>query len=152
MHVIAAKGICFNEAMSDEFRLYAKNVINNAKAMANELIKKGAKLITNGTDNHLILLDVKSTYNINGLEAQNILESVNITCNKNTIPNEMESAKVTSGLRLGSAAMTTRGLKEEDFILIADLIDSVLKNSNEENKNEIRNQVLNLTNKYPLPY
>ncbi len=152
MHVIAAKGVCFNEALNDDFKEYAKNVVKNAKAMSNRFIEKGKKVITGGTDNHLLLLDVKTSYNINGLEAQEILESVNITCNKNTIPNETEKPKVTSGLRLGSAAMTTRGLNENDFIKIADLIDSVLTDNSNENIIKVKEQVLELTSKYPLPY
>lgn len=152
MHVIAAKGVCFNEALQDDFKEYMKRVVKNSKAMANRFIEKGKKVITGGTDNHLFLLDVKSSYNLNGLEAQEILESVNITCNKNTIPNETEKPRITSGLRLGTAAMTTRGLKEEDFILIADLIDSILTDNTENNKIKVKNEILNLTSKYPLPY
>ncbi|MBQ7140719.1 MAG: serine hydroxymethyltransferase [Bacilli bacterium] len=152
MHVIAAKGVCFGEALDDSFKEYANNVIKNAKAMSNKFISLGKKVVTNGTDNHLILLDVKTSYNITGLEAQDILESVNITCNKNTIPNESLSPKVTSGLRLGSAAMTTRGLKEKDFELIAELIDDVLTNHDEENIQKVKSKVIELTSKYPLPY
>ena len=152
MHVIAAKGICFNEASKEEFKEYIGNVIANANMMAKTFVENGKKVITNGTDNHMLLLDVKTSYGITGLEAQEILESVNITCNKNTIPNESESAKITSGLRLGSAAMTTRGLNSEDFKLIATLIDSILTDYSEENHNIIKNKVIELTNKYPLPY
>ena len=152
MHIVAAKGICFVEASKEEFKEYISNVIKNADAMAKTFIEKGKRVVTNGTDNHLILLDVKTSYGITGLEAQEILESVNITCNKNTIPNESESAKVTSGLRLGSAAMTTRGLTSDDFETIATLIDSVLTDYSEENCIRVKNEVLKLTSKYPLPY
>ena len=152
MHVIAAKGICFGEALCDDFKTYGKNVIKNAKAMSDEFIKLGRKVITNGTDNHLILLDVKTSYNLTGKEAQDILESINITCNKNTIPNETLSSKITSGLRLGSAAMTTRGLNEKDFKFIANTIDKALSNSDENNLKALKNEVLELTSKYPLPY
>ena len=152
MHVIAAKGICFGEALCDDFKTYGKNVIKNAKAMSDEFIKLGRKVITNGTDNHLILLDVKTSYNLTGKEAQDILESINITCNKNTIPNETLSSKITSGLRLGSAAMTTRGLNEKDFKFIANTIDKALSNSDENNLKTLKNEVLELTSKYPLPY
>ncbi len=152
MHVIAAKGVCFKEASTKEFKIYIENVIKNARAMADEFIKLDKKIIANGTENHLLLLDVKTSYNISGLEAQNILEEVNITCNKNTIPNETLSAKVTSGLRLGSAAMTTRGLNEEDFKMIANLIDSVLKDQSETNKSKVKAEVQKITQKYPLPY
>ena len=152
MHVIAAKGICFGEALHNDFKTYGKNVIKNAKAMSDEFIKLGRKVITNGTDNHLILLDVKTSYNLTGKEAQDILESINITCNKNTIPNETLSSKITSGLRLGSAAMTTRGLNEKDFKFIANTIDKALSNSDENNLKVLKNEVLELTSKYPLPY
>ncbi len=152
MHVIAAKGICFGEALCDDFKTYGKNVIKNAKAMSDEFIKLGRKVITNGTDNHLILLDVKTSYNLTGKEAQDILESINITCNKNTIPNETLSSKITSGLRLGSAAMTTRGLNEKDFKFIANTIDKALCNPDEDNLRDLKNEVLKLTRKYPLPY
>lgn len=152
MHVIAAKGICFGEALCDDFKTYGKNVIKNAKAMSDEFIKLGRKVITNGTDNHLILLDVKTSYNLTGKEAQDILESINITCNKNTIPNETLSSKITSGLRLGSAAMTTRGLNEKDFKFIANTIDKALSNPDENNLKALKNEVLELTSKYPLPY
>jgi len=152
MHVVAAKGVCFKEALQDDFKKYAYNVIKNAKAMSDRFIEKGRTVITGGTDNHLLLLDVKTSYNLTGLQAQEILESVNITCNKNTIPNETEKPKVTSGLRLGSAAMTTRGLNEDDFRLIADLIDSVLTDYSDINKTKVKNSVLELTSKYPLPY
>jgi len=152
MHIVAAKGICFEEASSDIFKEYISNVIKNADVMAKTFIEKGKRVVTNGTDNHLILLDVKTSYGITGLEAQEILESVNITCNKNTIPNESESAKVTSGLRLGSAAMTTRGLTSDDFETISTLIDSVLTDYSEKNCNRVKKEVLKLTSKYPLPY
>ena len=152
MHVIAAKGVCFKEALNLEFKEYASNVVKNAKAMSDEFIKLGKKIITNGTDNHLILLDVKTSYDITGKDAQEILESINITCNKNTIPNETLNPKVTSGLRLGSAAMTTRGLNENDFKLIANIINDALTNSSSENLKTLKNRVLELTNKYPLPY
>jgi len=152
MHVIAAKGVCFNEALDDGFKEYATSVVKNAKAMSDRFTEKGKNVVTGGTDNHLLLLDVKTSYNLTGLEAQEILERVNITCNKNTIPNETEKPKITSGLRLGSAAMTTRGLNETDFRLIADLIDSILTDSSEENIFKVKNSVLDLTSKYPLPY
>ena len=152
MHVIAAKGVCFKEALNDSFKEYAVNVVKNAKAMSDRFVELGKTVITGGTDNHLLLLDVKTSYNLTGLEAQEILESINITCNKNTIPNETEKPKITSGLRLGSAAMTTRGLNENDFIKIADLINSVLSDNSEENRIRVKTSVLELTSKYPLPY
>lgn len=153
MHVIAAKGVCFGEALQDNFKEYAKQVIDNAKAMANTFVKLGRKVVTGGTDNHLLLLDVKKSYNLTGADAQDILESINITCNKNTIPNETLNSKTTSGLRLGSAAMTTRGLNQEDFEVITHIIDEALKNPTDNNNlKELKNKVLELTKKYPLPY
>lgn len=152
MHVIAAKGICFKEAMSSDFKEYIKHVVENADVMAKTFIDKGAKVITNGTDNHLLLLDVSKSYGLSGQEAQDILEKINITCNKNTIPNDQRSAKVTSGLRLGSAAMTTRGLDKKDFTSIADSIDSVLRDSSKENQERVKSKILTITKSHPLPY
>ena len=151
-HIIAAKAVCFNEALDDSFKEYMNNVCKNIKAMANRFKELNRKVITGGTDNHLILLDVYSSYNITGIDAQEILESVNITTNKNTIPNETLKPSVASGIRIGSPAMTSRGLNEEDFIEIANLIDSILTDSSEENKNIIRNKVKLITQKYPLWY
>lgn len=151
-HVIAAKAVCFKEALSDEFKIYMNNVCKNIKAMANRFNELGKTIITNGTDNHLLLLDVYSSYNITGRDAQEILESVNITTNKNTIPNETLKPSVASGIRIGSPAMTSRGLNEEDFINIANLIDSVLTDSSDENKRIVKNKVKEITDKYPLWY
>ena len=151
-HVIAAKAVAFNEALMPEFKTYMMQVVKNINAMANKFISMGKTLVTGGTDNHLLLLDVYESYKITGLEAQQILESVNITVNKNTIPNEKLKASVTSGIRIGSSAMTSRGLVEDDFIEIAELIDSVLCDSSEENKDRIRKHVEKITRKYPLWY
>ena len=117
MHVIAAKAECFYEALQPEFKEYMNNVVKNAKALCKTLQEEGFKIISNGTDNHLMLVDVKSI-GVTGKEAESVLESINITCNKNTIPNETLSPMITSGIRLGTPAMTTRGLNEEDFTLI----------------------------------
>ena len=151
-HVIAAKAICFEEALSDEYKEYMKKVVKNINAMANRFDELGKTIITGGSDNHLLLLDVYSSYNVTGKDAQEILESVNITTNKNTIPNETLSPSVASGIRIGSPAMTSRGLNEIDFINIANLIDSVLTDSSENNKNIIRKKVKEITDKYPLWY
>ena len=124
-HVIAAKAVCFKEAMGDDFKDYQVQVIKNAKALADTIFKNGIRLVSGGTDNHIVLLDV-SSIGLTGKDAENMLEAVNITCNKNTIPNETKSPFITSGIRLGSPAMTTRGLKEKDFELIGELICDVL--------------------------
>ena len=151
MHVIAGKAQCFYEALQPDFKIYQEQVIKNIKAMANVLVKKGVKLISNGTDNHLILVDVYNTFGVTGKEAEKILDEIHITVNKNTIPNETLSAFKASGIRIGSPAMTTRGLKQEDFELIGDIIYNVL--SNKDNKKilkEEKKRVLDLTKKYPI--
>ena len=153
MHVIAAKAQCFYEAMQPEFKTYQEQVLKNIKALAKSLQEEGFHVVSDGTDNHLILVDVKSSCGITGIDAQNILDSINITVNKNAIPNDSESAMVTSGIRLGSPAMTTRGLLENDFIKIGKIIAKTLKNYNDENViNEMKNEVLKITKKYPLWY
>lgn len=153
MHVIAAKAQCFYEAMQPEFKTYQEQVLKNIKALAKSLQEEGFHVVSDGTDNHLILVDVKSSCGITGLDAQNILDSINITVNKNAIPNDSESPMVTSGIRLGSPAMTTRGLLENDFIKIGKIIAKTLKNYNDENViNEMKNEVLKITKKYPLWY
>lgn len=151
MHVIAAKAQAFYEDLQPEFKEYANQVIKNAKALANTLKDEGFKIISGGTDNHLMLIDVKNTIGITGKEAEKILDSIHITANKNTIPNETESPFKTSGIRLGTPAMTTRGLKEEEFIKIGKIISKALKNKdNEEILKELDRQVLELTAKYPI--
>lgn len=151
MHVIAAKAQCFAEALKPEFKEYILDVTKNAKALAKTLQNEGIKVISGGTDNHLMLIDVKSAFNITGSEAEKILDSINITTNKNTIPNETESALKTSGLRLGTAAMTTRGFKEAEFIKVGQIISRALKNRNDENiLQELKKEVLELTSKYPI--
>ena len=153
MHVIAAKAQCFYEAMQPEFKTYQEQVLKNIKALAKSLQEEGFHVVSNGTDNHLILVDVKSSCGITGLDAQNILDSINITVNKNAIPNDSESPMVTSGIRLGSPAMTTRGLLESDFTKIGKIIAKTLKNNKDENViNEMKNEVLKITKKYPLWY
>lgn len=153
MHVIAAKAQCFYEALKPEFTTYIENVLKNIKAMSEEFQKLGYKIVSNGTDNHLILLDVKTSRGLTGKEAEELLDKVHITVNKNTIPNETEKATIASGIRIGSPAMTTRGLNEDDFRQIARLIDKALTNKDKEEKlKEVENEVLTLTKKYPLPY
>lgn len=151
MHVIGAKAQCFYEALQPEFKEYAKNIIKNANAMAEEFKKNGVKVISGGTDNHLMLIDVKTSFNLSGKEAEHILDSICITVNKNTIPFDTETPNVTSGLRIGTPAMTTRGLKEEDFREIADIIIKVLRNPGDKKLlKECKNEALAITKKYPL--
>ena len=150
MHVIAAKAECFYEASQPEYTEYMKQVVKNTKVLSDTLIKNGFKIISGGTDNHLILVDVKSV-GVTGKDAETILDSINITCNKNTIPNETESAMVTSGIRLGTPAMTTRGFKEKEFIEVANIISEALKNKNDKNiMKGLKKRVKLLTNAYPL--
>ena len=127
MHVIAAKAVAFKEALSDEFKVYQQQVLDNAKALADELAKKGFRIVSGGTDNHLMLVDLRSK-NITGKEAQFLLDEIGITANRNTIPFEPLSPFVTSGIRLGTPALTTRGLKEEDIREVADIIADVIEN------------------------
>lgn len=150
MHVIAAKAECFYEALKPEFRVYQENVIKNAQCLANTLKAEGFRIISDGTDNHLLLVDVKSSCGLTGMEAQDILDSINITTNKNSIPNDLEKPFITSGLRLGTAAMTTRGVDIKDFEKIGHIIASALKKS--KDLSELKEEVLEITRKYPLSY
>ena len=153
MHVIAAKAQCFYEALQPEFKDYQKQILKNIIALSETLKEEGFHVVSNGTDNHLILVDVKSACGITGKDAQNLLDKIHITVNKNTIPNDTESPMVTSGIRLGSPAMTTRGLKEDDFRKIGTIIARALKNhDNEEILQELDKEVLDITSKYPLWY
>ena len=150
MHVIAAKAIALGEALTDDFKTYSHQICLNAKALSNELIRSGIRVVSGGTDTHVLLADV-TTLGINGKEAQNVLDEVGITCNRNTIPFEKLSPFVTSGIRLGSPALTTRGFKEADFVELAGIISAVLKNTeSEEVKNIVKSRVKTLCDKYPL--
>ena len=151
MHVIGAKAQCFYEALQPEFKEYAKKVIKNTQALATSLQKEGFKVISGGTDNHCFLLNVKSGCGLTGKQAEKILDEVHITVNKNTIPNDDEKPFVTSGIRLGGAAMTTRGLNEKDFEQIGKWIATALNNHNNKKVlKEISKAVTNLTKKYPI--
>ena len=153
MHVIAAKAECFYEALQPEFKSYQKQVVKNMKAMSDEFKKLGYHIVSGGTDNHLILLDVKSSVGVTGKVAEKVLDEIHITVNKNTIPKETESAMVASGIRIGSAAMTSRGLKEKDFKEIAHIIDEALRNIDDKRKyKELSIRVKEITRKYPLWY
>ena len=153
MHIIAAKAVCFKEALDSSFIEYQKQVIKNAKVLADELMNLGFKVISNGTDNHLMLVDVKSSVGVTGKYAEKLLGEVYITCNKNTIPNDSEKPFITSGIRLGTPALTTRGMKEEEMKEVARLISKALKNHEDEKiLNEVRENVKKLTGKFPLKY
>ena len=136
MHVIAAKAVCFKEAFTDEFKAYQKQIINNAQALANGLTSRGIQIVSGGTDNHLMLLDL-TNLGVTGKQAEKMLDEVHITCNKNTIPNDPQSPFVTSGVRLGTPAATTRGLKEDDMDKIAEAIALTLKDF-EANKDKAK--------------
>ena len=151
MHVIAAKAQCFYEALQPEFKTYQEQVVKNAKILAKTLEEEGFKIISGGTDNHLMLVDVKNTLGLTGKEAEEILDKINITVNKNTIPGETESPSKASGIRLGTPAMTTRGLKEADFASIGHIIARALKNKdNEDVLKGLQKEVLTITEKYPI--
>ena len=153
MHVIGAKAQSFYEALQPEFKKYAEQVLKNIKAMSDEFIKLGYHVISGGTENHLILLDVKTSAGITGKDAEKLLDKIHITVNKNTIPNETEKAMIASGIRIGSPAMTTRGFEEKEFVQIANIIDKALKNKdNEEILEELSKEVLELTSQFPLKY
>jgi glycine hydroxymethyltransferase len=155
MHVIAAKAVCFKEALSDDFKIYTKNVINNAKVLSASLAKKGFKIFSGGTDTHLMLLDLR-TFNVTGKDAQASLGRANITCNKNGIPFDTESPMITSGIRLGTPACTTRGFGEEEFKLIAELIYRVIKglsvnkSDNSRIEKEVKKEIIDLCAAFPI--
>jgi len=153
MHIIAAKAVAFKEALEPSFRDYVKSIVDNAHALADELQKLGYRIVSGGSDNHMLLVDLKSSIGMTGADAEKLLHEVGITCNKNSIPNDKERPMVTSGIRLGTPAMTTRGFTSDDFRLVARLIDSALKNRNDAIKlAEMHQKVLELTRKHPLPY
>lgn len=148
MHVIAAKAVCFKEALTDEFKTYQKNVANNAQALAKGLMERGINIVSGGTDNHLMLVDL-TAYGLTGKAVEKLLDAAHITCNKNTIPNDPQSPFVTSGVRLGTPAVTSRGMNTEDMDKIAEAIAMVIKGG-EEKIAEARAIVQILTEKYPL--
>ena len=148
MHVIAAKAVAFKEALSDDFKVYQQQIVKNARALCEGLQKRGLKIVSGGTDNHLMLVDLQEL-DLTGKAAEKMLDEVHITCNKNTIPNDPQSPFVTSGLRLGTPAATTRGLKEEDMDKVAEAIALTLKDF-EGNKDKATAIVAELTAKYPL--
>ncbi len=148
MHIIAAKAVCFKEAMSEEFKAYQKQVVENAHTLAEALHNKGFKIVSGGTDNHLMLLDLRNK-NITGKEAEKLLDSIGITTNKNTVPNETASPFVTSGIRIGTPASTTRGFGKEEMLEIADIISWTIENR-EADLDPARARVKALCDKFPL--
>ena len=148
MHVIAAKAVCFKEALQPEFKVYQQNIIDNAQALCKGLMDRGIKIVSGGTDNHLMLVDL-TNYDLTGKAVEKLLDSVNITCNKNTIPNDPKSPFVTSGVRLGTPAVTSRGLNTDDMDQIAEAIAMMIKEG-EPAADKAKAIVKSLTEKYPL--
>ena len=148
MHVIAAKAVCFKEALDPSFTEYGKNIIDNAQALSKGLINRGLNIVSGGTDNHLMLVDLVNK-SVTGKEAETLLDAANITCNKNTIPNDPQKPSVTSGIRLGTAAVTTRGMNTEDMDIIAEAIAMLIEDV-DANKAKAMELVNTLTEKYPL--
>ena len=145
MHAIAAKAACFKEVLEDDFILYQQQVLKNAKKLSIELMDKGFRIVSGGTDNHLMLVDVRNK-NLTGKEAEKMLDKIHITTNKNTIPFDSQSPFITSGLRVGTPAVTTRGMKEAEMVELADIMDSAL--SNKEDEGILKERVLKLTSKF----
>ena len=149
MHTIAAKAVCFGEALSDEFKAYQQQIARNAKALSERLLANGVNLVSGGTDNHLMLVDLRGR-ETTGKELENRLDSIGITVNKNAVPNDPRKPSLTSGIRVGTPAATTRGLVEEDFIVVADIITAAIGDDFEEKKEELRAKVAAICAKYPL--
>ena len=153
MHIIAAKAVCFAEDLEPSFKKYCEQIIKNCKALAEALKSRGYRLVTGGTDNHLILVDVYTTKGMTGKEVEKLLDKVGITVNKNTIPGDTLPPMITSGIRIGTPAITTRGFIESDMELVAKYIDEAIMNKDDEAKlEEIHKEVIALTSRYPLPY
>ena len=146
MHVIAGKAVCLKEALSDEYKAYQAQVVKNASTLAAALTERGFKIVSGGTDNHLMLVDLQNL-DLTGKEVEKLLDSVHITCNKNTVPNDPKSPFVTSGIRLGTPAITTRGAKEDDMITIADAIKAAVIDKDNDKAMAL---VKSITDKYPL--
>lgn len=151
MHVIAAKAVAFREALSEDFVAYQKQVIRNARALSEEFIRRGYPVVSGGTDNHLLLVDVRNSRQINGRDCERLLDSIHVTVNKNTIPDDKEKPMLASGIRLGSPALTTRGMKEREMKEIVRIIDEALKErDNPEAKERLKGEVIALCRKFPL--
>ena len=149
-HVIAAKGVCLYEASKPEFKVYMKQVLKNVQVMVNKFKEAGWRVVSNGSDNHLLLLDTMSSLNMTGKRAEYLLDEAGITCNKNTIPFDTQKPFITSGIRLGSAAMTSRGFKEPEFEKVADWIIRVLSSDSEEVAHRVKEEVRKLTILFPV--
>lgn len=150
-HVIAAKAVCFQEALQPSFVKYQKQVVKNAKILCDVLKMQGFKIVSNGTDNHLLLVDTKKSVNMTGKEAETILDSIGITCNKNMVPNDPTTPFITSGIRLGTAAMTTRGFTEKDFMEVGKIISTCLNNTeDDELLEDLKRRVKKLCDEHPL--
>ena len=155
MHVIAAKAVCFKEALSDEFKKYTSDVISNAKILSETLIKNNFKIFSGGTDTHLMLVDLRP-YGVTGKDAEESLGRANITCNKNGIPFDTQSPMITSGIRLGTPAATTRGFKSQEFKIVGNLITKVVKglsenpNNNTKIEKEVQKEVVDLCSDFPI--
>ena len=149
MHTIAAKAVCFGEALSDEFKAYQQQIARNAKALSERLLANGVNLVSGGTDNHLMLVDLRGR-ETTGKDLENRLDSIGITVNKNAVPNDPRKPSLTSGIRVGTPAATTRGLVEEDFVVVADIITAAIGDDFEEKKEELRAKVAAICAKYPL--
>ena len=155
MHVIAAKAVCFKEALDPDFKTYTKQVINNAKTLSETLVKNDFKIFSGGTDTHLMLLDLRN-FKLTGKTAEKSLGNANITCNKNSIPFDTESPMITSGVRLGTPASTTRGFGPKEFILVGQLISKLLKElaknpeNNSKAEGEVQKEVIDLCGSFPI--
>ena len=154
MHVIAGKALCFKEANTSEFRSYQKQVLLNTRIFAEEMINRKFHVVSGGTDNHLFMIDLRPTFaDMNGKQAQNLLDSVNVTLNKNTVPNETRSPFQTSGIRIGTPAITSRGMKADEVIKIADIVSTTLNNAEDlELHDTLRKAVIRICEQFPLPY
>jgi glycine hydroxymethyltransferase len=151
-HIIAAKAVCFYEAAKPEFKVYANQVLSNSKTLANEMMKRGFKLITNGTDNHMVVADVKTSFGIDGNEVEVVLDKIGLTLNKNVIPDDPLPPFKPSGIRLGTPAITTRGLKEKDMEQVANWMEQAIKRRNDEKLlNKLSNEVKEFSLQFPLP-
>ena len=154
MHVIAGKAAGFGEALKDEFKVYSQNVVKNAKVLASTLIERGIDIVSGGTDNHIVLVDLRNK-GISGNNCEYALERAGVTCNKNGVPFDETPPSITSGIRLGSSAATTRGLKQNDFQILGNLISDVIcgfKNNISNNKieNEVNSKIIDICKKYPI--
>ncbi len=150
MHVVAAKALCFKEALNPEFKLYIQQVMQNAKVMAETIISNGVDVVSNGTQNHIVLVDLRNK-NITGKDLEKVLGSINITVNKNSVPNDPASPFVTSGIRIGTPAVTTRGFKEKEIVQVSNWICEIINNFDDEKlQNNIKKEVSNLTNNFPV--